>query len=306
SKALILIGNSRMQLDIDTTALRSQTPLTPVQLAIDNSSFVPILAGLAQDPSIRGTVLIAYGDKYLANPVSYDAADQYQIAFDSIPHSRRIPDFAASEAYLSDLLHGSMRSYADGARPISSLLLRMIGPDATPQYLAILPDRSRRADYRKVNDAALRGDYYTNVNRILQSKTPVPLNAPPAFAEPELHRQIAAMTPESTDHFDRSLGRIEGMVSAIQSRGGRVIFIVFPTSGLVREAENARYPRTRFWDRFVANTTATTLHFDDMASLRNYTCPDGSHLDVRDTTRFTTRLVKAIGLTPHQSPTGSD
>ena len=268
SKALILIGNSRMQVDVDTAALRSRTRLTPVQLAIDNSSFVPILAGLAQDPSIRGTVLIAYSDKYLADPPSYDAADQYQIAFNRAPHSRRIPDFAASEAYLTDLLHGNMRSYADGARPVSSLLLRMVGPNATPQYLAILPDRSRRANYRVVNEAALRGAYYTNVNRIVQSRTPVDLNASASVAEPELRRQIAAIKPENGDRFNQSLGRIESMVRTIQNRGGRVVFILFPTSGLVKAADAARYPRLQFWDRLVANTSATTLRFDDVTSLR--------------------------------------
>ena len=306
ANALVLLGNSRMQLDLDTATLRSQTRLSPVQLAIDNSSFVPILAGLARDPSIRGTVLVAYSDKYLANPVEYDAADQYQIAFDSAPHFRRILDFAASEAWLTNRLHGSLRSYADGARPVSSLLLRILDARATPQYLAILPDRSRRADYRRVDTTDLRGSYYTSVIRILDSKLPVDPTLSASDAELELRRRIATLMPEKGDRFDRALRRIDAMVKAIQSRGGRVIFVVLPTSGLVTAADNARYPRTRFWNRFVASTTAGTLHFEDLPSLRGYTCPDGSHLDARDTKRFTSALVKAIGLdgSPHGAAAG--
>ena len=296
AKALVLIGNSRMQLDVDTATLRSQTNLSPVQLAIDNSSFVPILAGLARDPSIRGTVLVAYSDKYLASPVDYDAADQYQIAFDSAPHSRWIPDFAASEAYLAGLLHGNLRSYADGAQPVSSLMLRILDTRAKPQYLTILPDRSRRADYRMLDMDDIRGSYHTSVTRILDSKMPVDPNLSASDAELELQRRIAALMPENGGRFEHGLGRIDAMVKAIQGRGGRVIFVVFPTSGLITAADNARYPRARFWNRFVASTTAATEHFEDVPSLGGYTCPDGSHLDMRDTTRFTTALVKAIRL----------
>ena len=45
-------------------SVRARTGLAPVQLAIDGSSFVPVLDGLARDPSIRGTVIVGFIDKY--------------------------------------------------------------------------------------------------------------------------------------------------------------------------------------------------------------------------------------------------
>jgi len=56
-RALILIGASRMALDVDTPLLRRLTGLQTVQLAIDGSNFVPVLEGLARDPGVTGTIV---------------------------------------------------------------------------------------------------------------------------------------------------------------------------------------------------------------------------------------------------------
>ena len=289
--ALILLGNSRMQLDLDTASIRSETRMTPVQLAIDGSSFVPILAGLAKDPSIRGTVLIQYTDPPIAAGAIHDAAEEMQAAYDDA-HIRIHLDYATSEAFLTDALHSHMRSYADGTRPITALLDRILATRPTPQYLVTLPDRSRAADYRKVT---MPGWYFGRVIKNLGTEVRQPGMTDDEL-DTELQRRITAIVPEKAAHFDQGVDRIDAMVDAIQRRGGRVVFVVFPTSGLVRATDDARYPRARFWDRFVAHTTATTLHFDDAPGLRTFTCPDGSHLDMRDKARFTTALVKAIGL----------
>ena len=67
-RAVILIGASRMQTAIDLDVLRVRTKQEPVQLAIDASSFIPILAGLAKDPAIRGTVIVSFMDSTLTMP----------------------------------------------------------------------------------------------------------------------------------------------------------------------------------------------------------------------------------------------
>ena len=48
-RALVLIGTSRIQLAADLEVLRARSGLEPVQLAVDGSSFVPILEGFAAD-----------------------------------------------------------------------------------------------------------------------------------------------------------------------------------------------------------------------------------------------------------------
>ena len=65
-RALILVGASRIQLGLDLEVLRKETGLEPVQLALDGSGGIPLLAGLARDPSIKGTSLVDYYDNALA------------------------------------------------------------------------------------------------------------------------------------------------------------------------------------------------------------------------------------------------
>ncbi|HEV2212121.1 MAG TPA: hypothetical protein VGS99_02125, partial [Gammaproteobacteria bacterium] len=162
-EALVLVGGSRMLLDTDVGVLSRHTRYRPVQLAIDGSSFVPVLADLAADPGVKGTVLVDFDINILAAPPERDDAyayvEDYQYGRD-----RRLPDFHGSEAFLTDLMHAHLRSYADGARPLTSLLARVFKRDPVRQYLFRLPDREEFADYSRAPMPAL---YYSRVMRNL-------------------------------------------------------------------------------------------------------------------------------------------
>ncbi len=83
-RAVILIGASRMQTAIDLDVLRVRTKQEPVQLAIDASSFIPIRAGLAKDPAIRGTVIVSFMDSTLTMPQDQKSiADRYQSMYEA-------------------------------------------------------------------------------------------------------------------------------------------------------------------------------------------------------------------------------
>jgi hypothetical protein len=83
-------------------------------------------------------------------------------------------------------------------------------------------------------------------------------------------------------------------VERIRFRGGRVVFIAMPWSGMVREIEARRYPRALFWDRFLQEFGAAGAHATYEPALQEFACPDGSHLDVRDRARFTLERVKVM------------
>lgn len=293
SHALILVGASRMQLDMDLHVLQRETGLEPVQLAIDGSPFTPILAGLARDPTIRGTVLVEFEDNVVADPDLNDQVSGWETQYERQQHQHRVPDFAMSEAYLTDFLHGMLRSYADGTRPITALLQRILNPQPTPQYLTMLPDRSMLADYSRISIPAI---YYGRAIRNLGETVNIAPDTTYAQLDAMLKKRIAALKPVDDTAYRRDSREIAAMADAIKAHGGRVIFIVFPRSGDVKDMDERRYPRKEFWDRFAAATTAPVLNFEDVPALRGFTCPDGSHLDYRDRPRFTRALVAALGL----------
>jgi hypothetical protein len=292
NKALALVGASRILLDADIPTLRLETGQEPVQLAIEGGSFVPVLDGLAKDPGFRGTVMVEMDAQFLTASPSYDTAYQYQ---DAYAHSgaRQIIDYRRVEDYLDDGLHSRMRSYADGASPLTSLLLRLLSKPVTVQYLKMLPDREVLGDYKLAPMPYL---YFFRALRNLDGSSELP----PGLTYPQLAARIetgiAALHPVDDAYFRSQLPKIAAMADAIAARSGRVIFVVFPESGYVREIDERRYPRTRFWDPFTAAVPTQSLDFRDDPILSRFTCPDGSHLDYRQRIAFTDALVRALHL----------
>ena len=294
TRAVILIGASRMQTGIDLDALRARTGLEPVQLAIDASSFIPVLHGLAKDPAIRGTVIVSFSDADLDAPPNADSnADRYQASFER--HSARAAEFAylTIEGVLTDIVRDKLRSYADGARPLTSLLTRILPASITPQYVFILPDRSRLADY---SHADVPTFYYNRVIRELGENVVIQPGAEYRVVDAQLRQRIEALAPKSDELYLQRAASVAADAATIEERGGRVYFVVMPTSGLITMMEDKWYPRETFWNRFVATTHSRTLHFEDVPSLKGIPVPDGSHVDYRNRTALTAALLEALDL----------
>jgi hypothetical protein len=289
-RAIVMIGASRMQLDVDLPTLREETGREPVQLAIDGSSFVPVLANLANDIGVTGTILVDYQDHVVGDLHRIDGATTYLAEWDRRGNDDAIPDFAMSEAWLGGILHRHLRSFSDGASPFASLALRVFDHTATPQYLVTMPDRERQADYRKV---AMPQFYYARVLRNAGIKE-VPIAPNWNAFDVEVSRRIHAISPVDSPQFDDNAREIGAMVRKIEQRGGKVVFIMFPRSGLVRVADERMFPRDQYWDRFLRIVQAPSLNYADVPALSAFVCPDGSHLDVRDQKAFTRELLQAL------------
>lgn len=282
---------------LNLEVLRRLTGLEPVQLAIDGTPLLPVLEGLAHDPDILGTVLVDYYNPMLGPEEGHNRARVYENSSKRSAVTHSFPDYAWIENYLSQHWRRMLRSYADGTRPLTALLIRIFGND-TPQYLVTLPDRSRLADYRRV---AMPDFYYRRVIRTLGEGVQLPPRATYEDLQRLLESRIQQLRPddETISMSQQRLEYLESLVRMIRDRGGQVIFVVMPASGMVRDIERRRFPRSQFWDRLVAQTSARTVHFEDFPALRDFVCPDGSHLDYRDQVRFTTALVAAAGLERH-------
>jgi hypothetical protein len=130
-------------------------------------------------------------------------------------------------------------------------------------YTRLLYDRERQADYTMV--------------RVFD----LPLYLPPPGRPPG---DPASKSPEQ---WRADVEQIQRSVAAIQSRGGQVVFISLPSAGSTRRWEEEMWPRWRYWDVLDRHTTALMVHQDDYTELRDWVCPDGSHIDFRDAPAFT-------------------
>ena len=137
-----------------------------------------------------------------------------------------------------------------------------------PSHRKVLRDRSTYVDYSKID-----------LEPLVKAR-----------AE-EVLSQGMGVPPELLWH---DLQFINAMVDRIQDRGGRVIFVRLPTTGFVHAVEEANFPREKYWNMLAATTKASTINFADYRELSGYTCPEGSHLDSKDSPVFTRALARII------------
>jgi hypothetical protein len=293
NRALILVGASRIQTGIDIDVLRAKTKLEPVQLAIDGSVYAPILKGLAEDPTVTGTILVSYQAPTVTPLNNADIASRYERDYEGARNQLTAIDFATVEYTLDSAVRSRMRSFADGARPLTTLVRRIVTFAPSRQYATFLPDRSRLADYSAVDIIEI---YYGRVLRELGSDLTIQPGEKLDSIDAEIRKEIAK-SPEIPDSvYGSATAEIAEYVKAIQSRGGRVIFVVFPTGGLITEIEDHACPRSRCWDQFVKMVPSQSLNFEDVPYLRSIPVPDGSHIDFRNRPQLTSALVDLLNL----------
>lgn len=287
-KALILIGASRIQLGADLDVLRAETGLEPVQLAIDGSTPMPVLAGLASDPRIRGTIIVDYYSHTVGNYGGI--AQTYQSHFEKGASGKnQLSPYAKSEKYFTEWVQERLSIYSDGANPLNSLLYRVINDDGARSLITTRTDRSRLGDYSK---AKMPEYYHRRVARTLG----IHLTTFDENTESTLKKLASLTPPQDNSKFIHEAQKVRQQVSAIQTRGGRVFFLEMPSSGMVREVEEKRFPVEKFWKPFTEISGTIGVRSLDHPLLKKFTCPDGSHLDYRDRREFTMAMIQALGL----------
>lgn len=285
-RALILVGASRFQVGLDLDVLRRETGLEPVQLAIDGSAGGPVLEHLVRDPAIRGTILFDYyGQALGGDTVAAKWVRQYEQA-GSFATWLEHPTIV-SEHWLTEWLRERLRIYADGADPLTSLRLRILPAAPSQQYLITLPDRSRLADYSRI---AMPAAYYSRVARTLGEE--IDLTSP--VVEKLLEQRIGRILPADATSVEATATTLGNMAAALRARGAALIMVAMPISGMVREIEERRFPRVQFWERLLAESGVEGVDALHGSGFSNYDCPDGSHLDRRDRTRFAHELAAVL------------
>ena len=287
-KAIILVGASRIQLDMDLNVIEKHTGLKPVQLAIDGTTYIPVLEDLADDPRVTGAVLISV-NAYNMNKGNYGDVSAQWVNYYHKVRSQTIAPYQTIHDKIASFLDHLLVLRIEGAKPytvISSLAFKKPGKG---NYLVANPDRSRDADYNKV---AMPMFYAARLQRHFGK----PLNEKfTSYKEffAAYRREISAIEPLNNETFLANLNYLLKLVNKIESRGGKVIIVRFPTGKLVWEVDNKKYPKNLFWDEIEKRHPAS-INFSDYASLNKFILPDGSHLDYRDKVAFTQGLMDII------------
>ena len=269
-KEIVLLGSSRMQTDISITTLRRLVPsYSIINLSADGTCANAALRDLAMDDKFTGIVIVEttseclmFGDEQGLSLQFY--VDYFHKTYNfNVRLNRRIATFMQQNLVIVD-------PYLNLVKVIGNFAVKRTW--RTPNYLTTSEDRSRLADYTKVD--------------IEQHK---------AMRLRKVDTHYRQLSPRiSTQLLTKQVAGLDDAVRKIKHRGGRVVFVRFPVSNEHWRIDEQYFPRAIYWDTIIPKTIAEVMHFKDIGGMNCLRCPDTSHLDVRDTEAFTIQLFNEL------------
>ncbi|MCB1044876.1 MAG: hypothetical protein KDC35_18190 [Acidobacteria bacterium] len=274
NRDLVIVGSSRILFDLDLNVLSEELDAPyPIQLALEGTNPYDFLHDIAVDPLFKGTLLVGVTEGLLFGRPGGERGDMLQRFQKQTPSDRM--------GHRISLLFEHHLGMLDPDLRLFTLIERMDWPDREgmpPRFLGVRKlstmDRFRESTmwHRLETDLAYQKMAQDTWSTILSFPAP----------------------PLTDEHVTDVIGRIHSDVDLIRSRGGRVIFVRCPSNGHFLEVERQAFPRSRVWDRLIAETNAIGIHFEDYPQLQGYTLPEWSHLAAGEKERFTSALAKII------------
>lgn len=285
---IVFVGSSRTLFDIDLETFQTAIggPL-PIQLATVGSNPRFMLASLAADESYAGTTIVGVAPGLIAAgggpPVStpqrfvqhYDTwspADRVELPL-AMWLQERLAFINQDDLALQALIDEGL------ALPNRD---RVYAPNMPPYGYHL--DRHRRA--RMIDRLANDPEQRHRLQQIWLGLCAAPPK-PDVFSD----EQWADMMRQG---WEDNLASLRDSVTKIRARGGEVVFVRHPSTGELREIERREYPRAEYWERILTATNSRGVHFEDEPELRDFDCPEWSHLSAPDSVEYSRRLVEIM------------
>ena len=266
----VLVGSSRVQWGFDPDTFARRFPNRRlVQLSVVGDDATAALADLAADESFHGTVIAGFLEEPPV-PVPGSAVADYV----------RVADRGLGVVDRAEL---TIQAAASGC-----------------------VTRRTECSWQKVLAGLLKGRGLPGDTRWTRGFDRHPRLVPGRASEDgepiDPWRDVPESRWTAAQWRDRAAAQLAA-ARRIAARGGRVIFVRFPTSGPLRERVARRYPKSEFWDEFVARLAAadrvtpgrlSAVHYEDVPALRDFDAPDGSHVSLNARPAFTAALLDEL------------
>jgi hypothetical protein len=277
-KAIVFIGSSRMKYDLDIPTWQEITGTHAIQLSNVGSDPVPYLMDLADDKNFKGKIICGVTEEIFFSDVSPDDVtnDKNIKYFRKITPTQRfsflVDHFLESKFVFLDQDNYSFNAMVDemSINPRPGVFLFPIFPTDFDRNSF---DRQSRMSPRFLADTNLQNE--VKANWITLSKVMI---GPP-------------FSPGKLDSF---VNTIKVASDKIKSRGGDVLFVRNPSSGVMLEGEQHGFPKAQYFDKLIAVTGCPGIFYTDYPGLSGFVCPEWSHLKPSDAIVYTKELIKII------------
>jgi hypothetical protein len=267
-KMVVLLGTSRVMADISLGAIQTALPgFSAIQLGESGvGSSIGDLLDLIADRRFRGTVICELDTPLLAR----SRWEDHKRSREYTPASSPSYLDNIAQAWIDDKL--VIRRNLCGLRAQAS---RFVHPEPIKE-----PYEFRRQTFYR----ALEYD----------QRTVCTSQGAKRAEEPSYKAAYAYYKFPTWVSLAGAVRDLDLAVKQFQLRGGRVVFLRAPSSGERWQYEERFHSKQKNWNRFAASTAATCVHFRDVPAMRTLVCPDDSHLDCRDSPRFSEALVREL------------
>lgn len=277
-KATVFIGASRNKYDLDIATWQSVTGDHAIQLAIEGNSPMPVFEDLANDTSFKGKLVVdvteglffAESDDVLGLPKGN--IDYYKKRTPAQRFSFRVNRVLESQFVFLDQYNFSLNGMLDhtGIANRPGVFTPRIFP---MDFGRVTFDRQDIMTRRFETDTSLqnqvKGIWY-------------------------FYSQLPGDPPAEGAKLDSILHTVKVYVDKIKARGGQVVFVRTPSSGVYLQEEDKMFPRAKYWDRILAVTNCAGIHFKDYPATAKLQCPEFSHLKQGDAIVFTRTLIEVL------------
>lgn len=283
-KGTVVIGASRALFDFDMGVYEQAFGERPIQLSTVGTNPLPYLEDLANDPAFSGTVIAGVVPALWFVP----GGPPVKTPTGNISRYEHWSLAQRSGFYLGLVLENHLAFMQQEDLTLNQLLLNLnipnrpgaqVPPRLPPFFYHISRERQGGMNERAETDPVLQK---TIQDRWIPLFTPPPF--PPFFTQEQIHEIVEGFR-------QNTLTRARAAAEKIRAKGGNLVLVRFPSSGPLRAHEEKIAPRNLYWDALVEATGAPAIHFEDYPELKNFTCPEWSHLTRADRTEFTKRLI---------------
>jgi hypothetical protein len=285
-ESLVVIGDSRGWYDVDLNEFEKGLGKRPIQLASGGMCGFPVLKDLADDESFHGTIVCSVVPRLLFAPPRTPPMERGEKAvkrFHDQTLAQRASQYLAMPleervAFLKqeDLgLDGLLKDLPIPNRPGAQV------PRRLPPYFGTI-DRERRA---RMVEACV--DPNGPLARKVQQVWSVNFTAPP----PPSYIPKDVFMAKIGEAIQKRYVDVTAAIQKIRGRGGKIVFVRFPYSGGLKEIEDRDTPREKTWDPLLKMTGAPGIYYSDFPDLKDFQCPEWSHLTAGDSVEFSKRLV---------------
>jgi hypothetical protein len=268
-KEIILVGASRIQTGICKKCVEKMLPEYRVfNLSIDSSCPKGVLVDIANDEKIKGIIICSIVSEWILfcnNQKAFkDYIDFYHKEYNfNLKLNKMIGNLIQNNIV-------SVDPYLNLTRVGRIMLLDKELP--VPNYVRTSKDRIRKLDYSKTDLQKHK------MNRLKMT----------------YHLYKTEEDKINLSAFIDAVYDLEVYVKKIQERGGTVVFVRFPIAIQHFTLDQKFYPKSIYWDTFSKITSSETIHFKEIEGMKNLSIPDTSHIDYKDSPKFTEILINEI------------